>query len=236
MDRRAGCGRRLVAAVLLAAGVAWPVAAGAQERKLPPVDEAAKDATWVAFKNRLLTALQNRDRKHLLSITDRNVRNAVSGGRGIAEFQRQWDLASDASPIWRELSSALFLGAAYMKREPGAKGPQELCAPYVLAHWPQDVEPFGHGAIVARDAAVQKDASSASAVIRTLSYDIVPVLDWDVADRDAASPQRWVKIRTDAGEGYVPEEHVRSPVELAACFVKSPAGWRMVAFAPAGGE
>jgi hypothetical protein len=128
--------------LLVAVALAWTATAGAQEQKLMPVDEAANDPSWVAFKNRLLNALQKRDRKFLLSVTDRNVRNTTAGERGIAEFQRQWDLASDASPLWRELSSALFLGAAYMKRDKGEKdrrGQQELCAPYVLAKWPAEI-------------------------------------------------------------------------------------------------
>jgi len=228
-----------ISSLLLAATLAWATAAGAQEQKLLPADEAAQDASWVAFRNRLLNALQKHDRKFLLSVTDRNVRNTTAGERGIAEFQKQWDLASDASPIWRELSSALFLGAAYMRRDKEAKGrqaPQELCAPYVLAKWPQEIEPFGHGAVVARDTAARREPSSASATVQALSYDIVAVLDWDIEDRESGSPQRWVKVRVPAGEGYVPEEHVRSPIELAACFVKGQNGWRMVAFAPAGGD
>ena len=46
--------------------------------------------------------------------------------------------------------------------------------------------------------------------------------------------QKWVRIKYLDREGYVPEEHVRSPVEQAACFVKSANGWRMTAFAPRG--
>ncbi len=225
--------RATLRALSLIALLACAAAAGAQEQKLMPVDEAAGDASWVSFRNRLLNALQKRDAKFLLSITDRNVRNSTSGERGLAVFREQWDLKSDTSPIWRELPSALFLGAAYMKRD---KGPQELCAPYVLAKWPADIDPFGHGAIVAKETGVKREPNSASATFETLSYDIVGVLDWEVEDREAGSPQRWVKIRARAGEGYVPEEHVRSPIEHAACFVKGPNGWRMVAFAPAGGD
>lgn len=216
----------------LAAVVAFTAPAAAQEKKILPVDEAAKDASWVNFRNRLLTALQTRDRKFVLSVTDRNVRNTTAGERGIAEFQRHWDLASDTSPLWRELPSALFLGAAYVERD---KGVRELCAPYLLGKWPDDVDPFHHGAIVAKETMVKSAPSSTAGSVRTLAYDVVPVVDWDVADQDAASPQRWVKVKVGA-EGYVPEEHVRSPIELAACFVKGPNGWRMVAFAPAGGD
>ena len=43
-------------------------------------------------------------------------------------------------------------------------------------------------------------------------------------------------IRYRNRDGYVPEEQIRSPIEQAACFVKGGNGWRMTAFAPAGGE
>lgn len=225
-------GNRLVRTLLLATLTALCLTAYAQEQKILPLDEAANDRSWVSFRNRLLDALQKHDRKFLVSVLDRNVRNGTEGERGIAAFRQQWDLASDASPLWRELPSALFLGAAYMKRDKG----QELCAPYLLARWPADIDPFGHGAVVAKETAVKSEPASASKTLAVLSYDIVPVLDWDVGDREVESPQRWVKVRAREGEGYVPEEHIRSPIEHAACFVKGPNGWRMVAFAPAGGE
>ncbi len=204
-----------------------------QEAKLMPVDEAVADRSWVTFRNRLLTALEQRDRKYLVSILDRNVRNGLEGAHGVAEFRRQWDIDSDTSPLWRELASALFLGSAYMKRD---KGPAELCAPYLLAKWPENVDPFGHGAVVAREAAVKSEPASSSATLEVLSYDIVSVTDWEVADRDPGTPQRWVKVRVRDKDGYLPEEHIRSPIEHAACFVKGAGGWRMVGFAPAGGE
>jgi len=218
--------------LFLAVLTAFCLTAYAQEQKILPLDEAAKDSSWVSFRNRLLDALQKRDRRFLVSVLDRNVRNGTDGERGVAAFRKQWDLDSDGSPLWRELPSALFLGAAYMKRDKG----QELCAPYLLARWPADIDPFGHGAIVAKEAAVKSEPSSASKTLAVLSYDVVSVTDWDVADREAGSPQRWVRVRVGEGEGYVPEEHIRSPIEHAACFVKGPNGWRMVAFAPAGGE
>jgi hypothetical protein len=46
--------------------------------------------------------------------------------------------------------------------------------------------------------------------------------------------QKWVKIRIQDRDGYVPEEQVRSPIEHAACFVKGETGWRLTVFGPAG--
>lgn len=203
-----------------------------QERKLEPVDEAAKDASWLSFKKRLMAAVDKRDRKFILGILDKGVRSGLEGGRGIAEFRKQWELDTDASPLWRELSSVLGLPAALHRPE---KGRSELCVPYVAVRWPQDLDAFAGGAIIAREALVKSIPSSNSETISTLSYDIVEVADWEVADQSGSS-QVWVKIKLGTGEGYVPEEQIRSPVEHTACFVKGEASWRLVGFGPGAGR
>ena len=50
-----------------------------------------------------------------------------------------------------------------------------------------------------------------------------------MADQNKDNPQKWVKLLTAAGEGYLPEEHVRSPLEYRACFIRSGVRWRMTA-------
>jgi hypothetical protein len=220
---------QLVATALLLA-VTLPLFA--QERKLPPVDEGASDRSWFLFKKRLQAAIDSRDKQFLLSILDKNVRNQSEKTRGIAQFRRQWELDSPDTPVWRELRAALFLGSAYMLRDKGAR---ELCAPYILGKWPQDVEPFNNAVVIAKDTSVRAEPSNNSASLGALSYDIIPITDWEIDDK-ADSKQKWVRVRYRNREGYVLEEHVRSPVEQAACFVKAGTGWRMTGFAPAGGE
>jgi hypothetical protein len=218
--------------LLIALALGLSVTAFAQETKIPLVDEAAGDASWLQFKKRLQAAIQSRDKQFLLSILDKNVRNQGEKGRGVAQFRRQWELDTADSPVWRELHAALQLGSAYLRRD---KGPRELCAPYVLGKWPENINPFENGVVISRGAIVQAEPSVSSASIGTLSYDVVRVSDWEIDDK-ADPKQKWVRIRMGSREGFVPEEQIRSPIEQAACFVKSPSGWRMTAFAPAGGE
>ena len=233
-----------VASALMLAVLALPVeaqerklplvdaAAGAQARKLPLVDEAAGDVSWLRFKKRLADALARRDKQFLLSILDRNVRNQTEKTRGVAEFRKQWELDTPDSPVWRELQTALQLGSAYIKRDNGAR---ELCAPYVLGKWPPDVQPFDHAVVISRDSTVQAEPSVGSAALGRLSYDVVTVTDWEIDDKNDPK-QKWVRIRHGNRDGYLLEEHVRSPIEQAACFVKAGNGWKMTGFAPAGGE
>ena len=224
--------RAAVVLLLMAALGAVGESAIAQEVRIMPADEGAGDASWRRFKTRLLTAIEKRDKQFLISILEPDVRNQTDGARGVAEFRKQWELDAPDTPLWRELGSTLQLGAAFVKREKGV----ELCAPYLLGKWPPDVDPFDYGAIVARETMVQAEPSTAAAVLGTLSYHVTRVVDWEVADKAADAKQKWVRIQFREGEGYVPEEHVRSPIEQVACFVKTPAGWKMSAFAPAGGD
>jgi hypothetical protein len=221
--------RSLLLATLLATAVLIdPVYA---QRKLPPVDEAAGDASWLRFKRQLVAAVEKRDKQFLLSILDRNVRNQDERARGVATFRKQWELDTTDSPLWRELASALQLGTAYIVRDKR----RELCAPYLLGRWPDNVSPIENAVVISRDAVAQAEPSTSSAALGRLSYDIVGVVDWEVDDKSDPK-QKWVKVRLQGRDGFVPEEQVRSPIEQAACFVKTANGWRMTAFAPAGGE
>ena len=219
------------AVVLLLAALAAAAPAAAQERKIETVDEAGKDASWNAFRKRLFEALEKRDRKFVMSIVSSGVRNGSDSPRGTAEFRKQWLVDAEDSPLWDELRSALSLGSAWLVRENKRR---ELCAPYVLAKWPDDVDFTKNGVIVAREALAKSEPSSGSETLATLSYDIIAVEDWELDDHDKASKQKWVKIKLKERDAYVPEEQIRSPIEHAACFIKTEFGWRLTVFGPAG--
>ena len=181
----------------------------AQELKLLPVDEGATDATWPRFKAQLLDALARRDRQFILGIVDRGIRN-TSGIDGAAEFNKLWEPESTASPLWAELRKVLFLGGVFVKRDGNVV---EFCAPYVYYKWPENAA--ASGAITARETLLKARPAADSATLLTLAYDLVDVTDWEVADQNKDNPQKWVKLKHKAGDGYVPEEHVRSPLDTA---------------------
>lgn len=195
--------------------------------KLLPVDDGAKDPSWVAFRSRLLAALEARDRRFLLSVVDPNIRNSMEAPRGPVSFRKMWNVDGADSTLWRELRAALFLGSAWHKPE---KGPRELCAPYVPVIWPDHLDPFDFGALVAKEVLVKAEPAYDSETLATLSYDLVVVRDWELPDKSPQTAQKWVRLRIGDRDGFVPEEQIRSPIEHRACFIRTGAGWRMVAF------
>jgi hypothetical protein len=197
----------------------------AQEIKLPPVDEAAADATWLRFRARLLEALARRDQKFVLGVVDGGIRN-ISEKSGVAEFKKLWEPQSADSPLWVELPKILFLGGVFVTR---GKNVKELCAPYIYFVWPDAAPGEASGAIIAKGVFLKSRPTASADTLRTLSYDLVNVIDWEVADENKETPQAWVKVRLGGAEGYVPEQQVRSPLEYRACFAKSGVNWRMTA-------
>jgi hypothetical protein len=225
MFLRAGCAAMLALALTAAAATPGP------EPAFVPRDEGAGDVSWTRFRDQLLAAVQQRDKKFVLGIVDRNVRNGLERPRGMEEFVRQWEPDAEDSPLWRELPRALHLAAAYYRHD---HMPRSLCAPYVLPQWPKGLDPHGHGAITARQTEVRAAPSGSAEILVTLGQVIVRVSDWEVADRDADIKQKWVKIRAQERDGFIPEEHIRSPIEHLACFRKGESGWRLTSFLAAG--
>jgi len=196
-----------------------------------PVDEGGKDPTWIAFRNNLLAALRRGDRTALLNIVDRNIVNGLEAPRGVAEFRKLWELDTKNDRVLRDLSAALNLGSAWHQQDPKNKATRVLCAPYVPIKWPlDDVDPYDSGAIVVKETLVKGKPSHASETLGTLSFDIIPVRDWEVNDAESQQKQRWVKVNYRGQDGYVPDEHVRSAIEHRACFARTGAGWRMVEY------
>lgn len=205
-----------------------PAGKPAAQRKLMPVDEGAVDPSWVQFRSWLQEALQRGDRKALASIVDANILNPLEAPRGIAVFRKIWDLEGKDERLMRELPFVLQLGSAWYQPKGGAR---MVCAPYVPLKWPlDDVDPYNSGAIVVKEALVKDAPSHAAQTLGSLSYDIIAVGDWEVADREERQQQRWVKIRHAGRDAYVPEEHIRSAIEYRACFAKTGAGWRMMEY------
>lgn len=192
-----------------------------------PVDEAAGNRDWLAYRARLVDAIEARNRKALLGAIDADVDNGPEQKRGLDEFQRRWSIEDEKSPVWRELAKAIGLGGAFVKDE---KGQARFCAPYVAARWPTDYDPFRFGAIVTTDVLVKSEPSSGSRTIARLGHELIPVEDWEVADITPGFPQKWTRIRVRDAVGFVPEEQIRSPIEHMACFARRGAGWRLVSF------
>ena len=194
----------------------------AQVAKLYPVDEAAKDPSFFAFRSRLLQAIQKKDSAFLLSIVDPAIENNFGGDNGLAHFKTIWHPERATSPVWSELMRTLALGGKF-------GSDKSYAAPYLFNGFPEKLDAFVHSAIIDDSVRVRKEPNTRSAVIRTLSFDIVK-LGQEKATSSASSRQ-WVPVVLEDGQkGYVAAEYIRSPIDYRAIFEKKNGKWIMTAF------
>src|SRR5688572_20942566 len=90
------------------------LAASGQERYLRPVDEAEKDASFVAFRTKLIAAAERKDGRYILSIVDPKIQNGFGGRDGIANFRRDWKLDRHDSAFWQEFLEVVKNGGSFI--------------------------------------------------------------------------------------------------------------------------
>jgi hypothetical protein len=179
--------------VLALLGSCW-----ARADRLPPVDESAQDPSFLAFKVRLLGALQRKDVPALVSALDPKVRVRFGAPEGIAAFRRHWKLDRPAqSKLWNELGTVLRLGVT--------RDETDFIAPYVFTRFPHTLDSHVFAAVIRPGAVLRKTPAAASPKVATLDYDIV--------QRTGESRNGWVEVRiADGKTGWLPESDIRSPM------------------------
>jgi len=197
-------------------------AADSTGARVLPVDQAPKDPSFLAFRDRLKEAVKLRNTDGLLAALDTEVLLSFGGENGVKAFRERWKLNRDPekSDVWKELETLLALGGAWM---PDAHGKlSTFCAPYVYTQMPEDEsENPALAAILGKDVALRSAPKDNGGVIRRLSYNRVRVLEGE-------GEYRWRKVQTlDKLEGFVLSTEVRSAGDTRACFDKKAGAWKM---------
>jgi len=199
----------------------------AQERFVMPVDEAGKDASFLAFREKLIEAVKKRDAKFVLSVVDPNIKNGFGGTDGVAEFKKHWKLNSPKSGLWKELLAVLTHGGTFDKRRRNS-----FYAPYLFTNFPEDIDQFEYQAIFGNNVNLREKPDLNAPIIASLSYNIVKV-DHQNSIKSPANEEDvlWVKVETMGGKkGFVKPEFVRSSIDFRAGFEKKKGKWVMVFF------
>lgn len=202
----------------------------AQERYVKPVDEASKDASFLAFRTKLIAAAKRRDANYVLSVVDQNIKNGFGGNDGIAEFKKQWQIDRPGSRFWAEFLPVVTNGGAFGK-EPGA-AVKTFFAPYVFSSFPEDLDAFEYSAIFGNNVNLRDAADLKAKSLGLLSYNVVKI-DFQNSVKKSGSEDdyEWLKIETLGGKkGFVSAEFVRSAIDYRAGFEKIGGKWKMVYF------
>lgn len=202
----------------------------AQERFVKPVDEAAKDASFLAFRTKLIEAAKKRDAKFILSAVDPKISNTFGEDNGIRYFKTFWKIENPQSEFWNEFLNVITRGGTFTK-EAGLRNKQ-FCAPYTFTSFPVDLDAFEYQAIYGNNVNLRSKPAADAPVVANLSYNVVKVdFENSVKIKNKENDYSWLKIETLGGQkGFVKSEFVRSPIDYRACFERKKGVWKMTVF------
>ncbi|CAN5344153.1 hypothetical protein BH10ACI2_BH10ACI2_08480 [soil metagenome] len=204
----------------------------AQERFVLPVDEASQDASFAAFRTKLIAAVERRDASFILGILDSKIQLSFGGDAGIMDFKRIWRVQQKDSKFWAAMLPIVKNGGRFDNVVPGVK---RFEAPYTFGGFPQDLDEFSYSSIFGNNVRLRSSPGVTAPVVTELSYNIVSV-DFAKSIKtkgsgDDDSNYDWYKVTTLGGKtGFVKAEFVRSPIDLRAGFEKKRGAWKMVFF------
>lgn len=215
---------------MLAILVALPGILTAQERFVKPVDQASKDASFLAFRTKLIAAVKRKDAKYVLTIVDKNIKNSFGGNDGIAEFKKVWELEKANSDFWPTFSAVINNGG-HMLAEGDSKT-KMFYAPYTFNGFPEDLDAYEHSVVFGSNVNLREGPSTDTKSVAMLSYNIVKVIpSGEVVHDGAGEDETWIKVETLGGKkGYVRSDFLRSPINYRAGFEKIKGQWKLVVF------
>jgi len=196
-----------------------------KKQQLLPVDEAERDLSFVEFRQQLQTIIKNRDPEGFVKFVSQQV-SGSDGERGMGNFVKSWKPEAIDSELWPTMEGILNLGGGFVRSERGVT----FCAPYVFTNFPDDLDIYGHGAIIADKVPLKSAPIHTAQNVAILSYDLLKVEDWrSVAEKSSNQIISWIKVSTmDGRKGYVDKKFVRSPTDYSACFLfTAKTGWKM---------
>lgn len=207
----------LVLAVALQAAARPPDSSPCGQQRMPllPIDQAATQPEFFAFRARLQAAIARHDEAALLAAVDPGIRLSFGVDNGIDDLRAQ--LRDPKTTLWADLASALALGGTFAS-------PTSFTAPYVFAAWPDSADSFECAAVIGDNVRVRRTADAHSAVVGRVSFEIVQVLP-DSRSHDV------VHVRRAGGvAGFVAAAFVRSPIARRAGFERVSGRWRLRSF------
>ncbi len=183
---------------------------------LKPVDQASQDPSFLAYRKQLQAAVKARSAAQLEPLVDARIGYSFGadepGWKGFCKFYHPEK--ADAE-MWSELARVLEHGGAFDKDH-------VFNAPYVSSNWPENLEPYQHGAIVAANVKALSKPDKKAPAVATLSYDLVETVQ-NTGD--------WVKIKLPkGGTGWVEGRYFQTPVGFRAFFEKKAGAWKMTTF------
>lgn len=183
-----------------------------------PVDEATQRPSFFSFRASLLEAIARHDVDAVLAIVSPDVKNGFGGNDGIEAFRKTWKLDRADSTFWQEMTRVLAMGGTF-------DDDGNFIAPYVYSEWPEELDAFGHVAVVGSRVSVREAPDEKAKAVTMANFEILEHVP-SKQETDA-----WVRVRREDGTvGFVSRDYVQSPVGYRAMFRETNGRWQLVFF------
>lgn len=209
-----------LAAAALALGLA--ASAAAAPLVIKPTDAAKDDPELAGLLDTLVKAAEARDFAPFEAAMSPDVVASFGGDEGVAGFRAAYDIASPDSIFWAEFMEAAALGGVMLQ-------PDLFYAPYLAGALPEEADPYLSVVAIGEKTSLYKEPSDDADIVADVTHQVLEQADITPEDL-AKTPEGWLRVKADAGEGYVKDAEVRSALDYRAVFSKVDGRWLLVAF------
>ncbi len=213
----------LAASLALASQVAM-----AQQLQLPPRDEAARDPAFLAFRARLLEAIQSRDVDYIVVHSTADILISFGGNGGhdeLREFLLEPEenyadeykhlAAAAREEHWAAFEEALDLGGVFTS-------PDTFVTPYIFAfNFPDRYDTYETLVVTGSSVLMRQAPASDAPVMARLNYSVVTGYE------DKAVNGYAEVVLHDGTRGFVHADYLRSPIDYRAVFERIDGVWKM---------
>jgi len=195
-----------------------------------PVDEASLNTGFKEFRDNLVSAVNSKDLAFLKNHLSPNIRFSFGSSNGVDNFLNHWQLNTnpDKSQVWSELVEVLALGGSFDEKK------TVFTAPYVFANFPSTIDSFENVAVIDQNVSIHSAPDPSSPVVIGLSYKILRLADNKIykstGETQPGWSVNWRKVETSAGDGFINEVFIRSPIDYRAQFRQEDGVWKLIFF------
>jgi hypothetical protein len=208
----------------LSAGAACGIAGAAEALRMPPADEASRDARLAALLGRMRTMAAQHDFRGLETLMLPTFRVDFDYGKGPGAFHKRWSPESRSSALWPVLRRLLWLGGTFYS-------PTLFALPYVYTQFPAELDPLSYVVAVKPSAHLLDSPQPDAKVVGTLDYTILQLAE-RLRPPVTITTGRHLEVKSASGERqFVAESEIYSPAAYRAFFEKRAGRWRWISLA-----
>lgn len=214
----------MIRTILAAAAMAFVLAAPARAEPviIAPFESGKADPALNALLVTLVKAAEAMDFAPFEAAMTPSATASFGGDEGPEGFKRAYGIGQPDSPFWPEFIKAAKLGGVFLQED-------LFTVPYTSGDLPEIVDPYINVIAIGDKTLLYAEPKEGANVVADVTHQLLEQIDIEPADLEKTGPD-YLRVKADAGEGYVKVGEFRSPLDYRAVFQNIAGEWKLVAF------